>query len=745
MQAGGAIGLDANGCCGQDQGVSKPTRTRKTPANRPAAAAISRGSQPEQTGVLRSWLLGGLIVAAAVAIYIPAFRAGFIWDDDFYVLDNPQVVQPGHLAELWFSQHQVISQYYPLTMTGFWLEYRLWGRDHPAGYHVVNVLLHALGCLLLWRVLVRLAVPGAWWGAMLFALHPVCVATVAWIAELKNVLSLVLAMLAVLAYLRFEQSSRPRRWAWYGGAVLMFLLAMLSKTAIMPLAVLAVWRIGWREGRVRWRPLWQAAPFVVVAAGLAVVTVCCERGMTSNADILETNWADRVTVAGRAAWFYLSKAAWPIDLMVVYPRWRIDSTKAMSYVPLAGVVISAVGVWLVRRRLWGRSLGLALGFYLLTLLPVLGFVPIAFMGFSWVADHWQYFPLGGLCALAGAAIDWFCRRGPAWRMSGTAVSLAVLGAFFIATWQRAAIYENSLKLWTDNLDKNDQAWIAYRNRGAYFNQQGHYDQAIADFNQLVALLPQRAMAYFERGVVHGQNKYLDKAIADYTKAITIDRGYVAAYNNRGNANIRKGNYDGAIADCTKAIELDPQYAAAYDNRGSAYFRKGDNDRAIADCSKAIELDPRYVPAYGNRGNAYSSQGDNDRAISDFTKAIELDPRNAEAYSNRGVAYMSLGQVDRALADFDKAVELGPSDPVNYNNRAVAYDRKGEQDRAIADCNRAIELDPKMAAAYESRAEAFFHKKDYARAWADVDACRRLKGEIDAKFLESLRKESGRAD
>jgi hypothetical protein len=202
------------------------------PSSRPERRANATTRSPQAAGA-KTLLLPILLIAATLVAYQRVWHAGFIWDDDFYVTQNPTLRDLAGLGRIWF-QVGAVPQYYPLVHTVFWLEYHLWGLD-PVGYHVVNVLLHGLAAVLLARVLLRLRVPGAWLAAFIFALHPVCVESVAWITELKNVLSAVFYFAAALAYWRFAELREGggvdrREWGWYAGALGLYAAALLSKT-----------------------------------------------------------------------------------------------------------------------------------------------------------------------------------------------------------------------------------------------------------------------------------------------------------------------------------------------------------------------------------------------------------------------------------------------------------------------------------------------------------------------------------
>jgi len=497
------------------------------------------------------------MVAVTLLAYAPAMRTGFIWDDGLYVTGNPDVTRPGSFHRIWVGRQPSVEQYYPLTLTTFWVEYRLWG-PNPTGYHVTNILLHAVAAVLAWRVLRRLGVPGAWLGAMLFALHPVAVATTAWITARKSLLSLVFAASSVLAFLRFDEE---RRYRWYVTSVVLFLLALLGKTAVMPLPAVLLLAVWWRRGRVGSRDVLRVAPFFALAVGLAAVTVWFEHSLAQPRPGLALGVATRLAVAGRAVWFYLAKAVVPVGLTVVYKRWPIDPGRVSPWIPLAAWTIPAAGWWWFRRKRWLRPATLAFAYYVLMLLPVLGFVGIAFMEYAWVADHWQYYSLVGLCALGGAAGRRLCGRRPLTALPGAIAAAAVLTLFFVLTWQRAALYHDTVTLWTDNIRKNPEAPVAYFNRGCFYL--GKRD--------------------------------LDKALADLTRAIELDPGIAAFYNNRGCVHFYRRNLEEALADLTRAIELDPAMADAYRNRAMVFFFREDYDRAWADITTCQALGGRVDP------------------------------------------------------------------------------------------------------------------------------------------------------
>jgi tetratricopeptide (TPR) repeat protein len=284
---------------------------------------------------------------------------------------------------------------------------------------------------------------------------------------------------------------------------------------------------------------------------------------------------------------------------------------------------------------------------------------------------------------------------------------------------------------------------AYYNRGNAYSKQGNVSQAIADYTRAIAISPEYATAYNNRGVVYSKQDNMSEAIADYTKAIEINPDDAEAYYNRGNIYDRQGNFPQAIADYTRAIVISPEYAAAHNNRGVVYIKQGNFPQAIAGFTKAIAISPDFEKAYNNRGLAYDIQGNFPQAIADYTKAIEINPDYATAYNNRGNTYAKQNNSTEAIADYTKAIAISPKYAEAYYNRGLAYDVQDNPTEAIADYTKAIEINPNFANAYNHRGAAYYRKKEYDKAWADVHKAEESGAIVDPRFLEDLKKASGR--
>src|SRR5215467_9889539 len=410
----------------------------KAPKNRTARTQLA-----SEKGNCRSIWLGAALVAVTLLAYLPAaLHGGFVWDDDKYVTANRLLTAPDGLRRIWFSFDSP-SQYFPLVYTTFRLEHALWGLN-PSGYHWVNILLHVVNALLVWRLLVRLSVPGAWLAAAIFSLHPVQVESVAWVTELKNVLMGCFFLLTLLSWLTFVDERTERPWLFYG------------------LALLTIWWERFHQGTLG--PLFALSPM------------------------------ERTLVASRAIWFYLSKLFWPSSLTFIYPQWTIRPTHLLDYGWLMALAALGVMIYLVRRYV-GRGVEVAAAFFVLTLSPVLGFIMLYTFRYTFVADHYQYLASIGPIALAAAgtatlAATW---KGSRRLILGSAV--CVVGILAALTWHQTKIYDNLETLWRDTLAKNPGSWMAHTNLGGALARQGKLTEAIEQYDRALQLKPDEAEAY----------------------------------------------------------------------------------------------------------------------------------------------------------------------------------------------------------------------------------------------------------
>jgi protein O-mannosyl-transferase len=651
--------------------------------------AGSQTKMPLRQRMLPVWQ-AGLIVLLVVLVYLPVLRNGFIWDDDSYVTENATLHDLDGLRRIWFDVGAV-PQYYPMVHSSFWVEYHLWGLN-PVGFHLVNVLLHAVAAVLLWQVLRHLEIPGAWLAALIFGLHPIEVESVSWVTERKNVLSAVFYFSAALAYFRFAPPSgsavqNHHRWYWYSGALILFLAALWSKTVTcsLPAALLLVcW---WKKGRIQRNDILPLLPFFALGMGLGLLTAWMEK---HHVGAQGTDWsltfADRCLIAGRALWFYAGKLVWPTHLAFIYPRWRVDTAAWWQWLfPLAAISV-IIGLWLTRPRT-GRGPLVAVLFFAGTLGPALGFVNVYPMRYSFVADHFQYLAGIGLISLCAAGLA----RLPCVFPAAIAVMLGIM------TWQQTGVYRSQEFLWRDTLTKNPDCWLAHNNLGIYLYREGHLAEAIEHYHKAIRINPDRYDAYYSLGAALADEGRLDEAIENYRKAIQLNPDYAFAFNNLGNALAAKGQLDGAVRSYRRAVQIAPKYSTALNNLGVVLAAQGQLDEAIQSYHRAIQSNPKNSDPYVNLGITLGQLGRTREAVVQYREVLKLDPDLPTALNN--LAWALATSPDDPLRNGAEAVRLAEraceltqyTQPWFVGTLAAACAEAGRFPEAIATAEKAVQL------------------------------------------------------
>lgn len=651
------------------------------------ASLVSRHSHFQ----LREWLFAVGLVAAVFLTYQPAWHGQFLWDDDAHVTE-PELQSWNGLYRIWFDV-KATQQYYPLLHSAFWLQHKLWG-DSPLGYHLVNIFLHATAALLVALILRKLAIPGAYFAAAIFALHPVHVESVAWITELKNTLSAVFYLGAAAIYLDFD---RTRKNWLYETALALFMLGLLSKTvtATLPAALLVVF--WWQRGRLSWRrdalPL---VPFFVIGAAAGIFTAWVERTLIgADGEAFALTVVERGLIAGRAIWFYLGKLLWPAELIFIYPRWQIDQTAAWQYAFPAAALLLLGAAWAVRRR--SRAPLACLLLFIGTLFPVLGFCNVYPFIYSYVADHFQYLASLSVISLvaAGAALL-LLRGGLRRRAIGYAVCLALLATLATLTWRQCRMYANVETLYRTTLDANPGCWLAHHNLGLILAGRKQFDDAMACYEKALEFKPDCADAYLNMGSIRMSQDDYEGAIAMYRKAIEIKPDYSNAYYNLGVVFQDHGKVAEALAHFQKAVEKKPDNARAHYNLGVVLDQQGDTDAAIAHYRKVIDIKPGNAKAHFNLAAALCRKGEGNQAIPHFRRVLELMPDHAETYVSLGIVYGQQGNFDEAMGYLRKALELKPDHAEAHAKLGAALAQQGCLDEAVEHFRKALGADPKHA-------------------------------------------------
>ncbi len=495
-----------------------------------------------------------LIVLVGGWIYGPALHGGWVWDDLTEIPRNSVLPDPHGLAKIWAGSAG--PDYFPLKTSVQWVLWRAWG-ENAFGYHLVSLGLHLLGALLFWRLLEKLGLRLAWLGGLFFVVHPLVVESVAWIAELKNTLSLVFLLAAMLAYVRFDEGAPGKRRLPYALALVRFALALLSKSSVVMFPFVLLLYAWWRRGRVARRDLAAAAPFFGLSLLLGLVTVFFQyHRALAFWTIPVGGAASHLAVAGTSLAFYFWKGLVPLGLQPMYRQWSVLPPSPAQFLPWLALAVLAAGLW-IRRATWGRPAALGLGFFVLNLVPVLGFLPMSYLHISWVADHFVYLSLLGLVGLGAAAAGALWDRCPAGRI-GLAGGIAVLA--LLMAWESrgyAASFRSDEALWTRTLQRNPEAWLARVDLGQDLFQAGRLEEAIGQYDRALAIRSDLPEAYYNRGSIFLRLGRLPEAIRDLEAALRLQPASPDALTNLGNAFARSGRFAQAIGCYERALRIEP--------------------------------------------------------------------------------------------------------------------------------------------------------------------------------------------
>jgi tetratricopeptide (TPR) repeat protein len=630
----------------------------------------------------RRFLLCCLCIACVTFLaFAPALKNGFTnWDDDRFVTANPDVhgFSAHNLSKIFTSAY--VNHYAPLTMLSFMGEYSLFRLD-PAAYHLTNVLLHIINALLVFALIYGLS--GSYFTglltALLFAVHPLQVESVAWIAERKGVLSAAFYFAALIAYLRFMKNGKRTT---YAAVMIFFILSLLSKSMAISLPFVLL-LIDYLTGRkIDKKTLIEKTPLFILSIIFTVIAIMSKQDAMGQGPHYSP--VQNILAPAFEICFYLVKSIVPFNLCALYDTGEGNALTLIMAVSAAAVCGIAVAVYYSRR--YSRIAVFCALYFIVTLAPVLQIVSSG--GWTKVADRYTYIPLIGVYFLFASMFSYLLKNTfkklAFARMALFTGCLAIVAFLVYATSCQCLVWRDGFSLW-DNAVKTSPSALAYSNRGYALYLRHDYARALDDYN----------------------------------RAIEINSTYAPIFNKRGNVLNAVGDLEHAIEDYTQAIAIDPRYAQAFNNRGVVYKIKGDFGRAAEDFLEAVRLDPRYAQAFGNLGGVYCYRGELDRAIDAYNQAVRLDPEFAEGYFGRGLAFCIQGEFSRGVEDYNRAIGLNPNYTEAYNNRGVAQKDMGDLTSAVESFNHALALNSRYAQAYYGRGLAFMAQGIYDRAQDDL--------------------------
>jgi tetratricopeptide (TPR) repeat protein len=626
------------------------------------------------------WLGGLAIVLLGAWAFAPALHGTFVWDDQSEIVDHAALRDARGLWKIWFAPET--PDYFPLKATVQWVQWQLW-QEHTLGYHLTNLALHLASALL---------------GGLLFAVHPVVVESVAWIAELKNTLSLPPLLLAAWFWLEFDAERRPRDYARALGC---FLAAGLCKTSVVMFPVLLLVHAWWARRRVTGRDLRASAPFFAVSLALGLVTLWFQHSRaTVGWDIPIGGPWERIAVAGHALIFYLGKCVWPAGLLPLYPRLGAGENVLAQAWPWLAFGVAGWAGWRARAG-WGRHVLFGLAWFGINLLPVLGLVKMSYLHFTSVADHFVYLPLLGLLALAAAGAEqvWARADQGARKLAAVAAAAIVLAAAGLAR-QHAAHFASEEALWRHTLTRNAAAWAAHNNLGTALLRRGRPAEALPHFEAAVRLRPDYGSAHGNIETALIMLGRTEEALAHYREAVRVAPTDAGRHLNLAALLVQTGRYAEAIGHYEEALRLAPGSAKAEKGLAVAYHLGGHTAEAIAHYERGLAAEPD-ADTHVNLGALLAALGRGDEAIAHYQQALALNPLHAEAHYNLGVLLAQRGDWAAAAAQFQETLRQHPEHAEAHYHLGRFHAQRGDIAAARSQFAEALKLKPGLAEAREA--------------------------------------------
>ena len=599
-----------------------------------------------------------LIVLAGWWIYAPALHGTWLWDDGSRISENPRVQDPAGLWQIAFTP--VAADDFRLTEAMDWLQWQLWG-DHTFGFHVTNVALHLVSAFLIWRLFTRLGLREAWLGALLFVIHPLLVESVAWVSELKNTLSLVPLLVALNLFVEFDRTRRPRD---YLALLFCFLVALLAKSSVAMFPGVMLLYAWWKRDRLTRRDLLPAAPCLLLSAllGLGAAAHQASTRLWEGDSFALGGVASRIAGAGLDLGFYFGRFFLPLDPLPNYPRWTIDPPTAAQFLPWLAMAVAFC--WLWRRRAgWGRHVLFGLGFFVINLLPVLGFAKGSYFQIAWVADHFAYLAMIGLIGLVTAAMGDLTDRFQLFSRPLYAVAAgAILLWLMVQSHAYAQQYRDTMTLWTYTIARNPGTFMGQTVVGNELLAHGEAADAIPHYRIALRFEPNFPMARNFLGVALAKTGHPEEAIAEFRETIRRAPLEPVAYRSLGLALADADRVEEALPYLRQAAELDPDSAAPHVDLSRFQVQLHHVAEGVAEARTAVNLEPDNGKTHAALGYALVYAGKEDEAIREYREALRLMPNDAETHNRLGYLLARAQQWPEAIAEFQTALKLQPDYP-----------------------------------------------------------------------------------
>ncbi len=684
------------------------------------------------------------------AAYWPVLGNGFVnFDDDRYVYDNPRVqdgLSTGGLA--WAFRSTTNANWHPLTWISHMIDCQIW-KLNPLGHHLTNLLLHLANTVLLFTLFVRLT--GFTWRsafvAALFAVHPLHVESVAWVAERKDVLSTLFFLLTLMAYVRYSERPDVKRYAL---VTALFVFGLMAKPMLVtvPLVMLMLdyWpirRLARQMDRkngprpaVR-RLLVERIPLFALTLASCVVTMHVQRAGGAFNSTEGVALSDRLSTVAAGYGAYIIKMLWPVELGVIYPypaggvpAWQV----AGSLLLFLGISVLA---WMTRRTRPYLAFGWL--WFVVTLLPVIGIVQV---GSQFIADRYTYIPLIGLFVAISWGIGDLLRRQDR-LISVTAAPAAILILLLAAgTFAQSRHWKDGYTLFTHTLSVAAPSASAHTNLGIACAERGDQDAAIEHYRKALELDPNHANARFNLGNAYFRKRMFDDAVREYLTAVEQYQqselsGSARVQTNLGDAYQKLRMYDLAEEQYRKALDSEPDYMPAITNLGTLLKETGRFDEAEVLFRSALGVSSKDAESHSSLGVALAGQNRLDEAIEEFRTAIRLDPKHAGAHVNLANVYASRREFDKAAKEYRMAIKCEPDSMEAHHNLGLVLKMQGDLDGAIAELRKAVDINPSAPSPHATLAAVLYQAGDYPGAWREIHECEAVRGRPPQSLLDAL--------
>lgn len=641
----------------------------------------------------RNHITAFLITLITFLVYLPALQNGFVnFDDPIYVTENINIRTLDLGLLKWSFTSKVLDLWHPISFLSLALDFAVWGQN-PTGYHLSNIVLHALNTFIVYILAVSLIKSGNYMQhketlfagcitAFLFGIHPLHVESVAWVSERKDLLCAFFFLSSIISYLRYV--SEKSGVVHYLISLLLFALAVMSKPMAisLPIVLLILDYFPMKRLTVAGKTiktLMEKIPFFFIGA-IPVLITLWPQDSTDAINMAARPFTERLLMYTYGSMFYLIKMISPSDLAPFYPIPAREILQEFRYLG-SGILLFLISLYSITSLRHGKLFFCCWLYYIATLIPVMGIIGGVPQS---MADRYTYLPSLGPFLLSGVlVVTIYGRIAKKYKIATISVLLLYSVILINKSIDHIGVWRDSTTFWSYEEKLYPKSLYHFFNSiGVNNNASGNFNQAVIEFSKAMEIDPENESAYNNRGYAYiGLGRY-NEAVKDLSRAIELEPREARAYTNRGYAYSLMGRYKEAIADLNKAIELNPNRANTYNNRGYAYNALGIFNQSIEDLSKAIELNPRLANAFNNRASAYDSLGQHTQAIDDLSEAIKLDPKYASAYLNRGIIYTKLHNYQDAMVDFSKCIELNPRDAVAYRYLGYTYRQSGNLEKAI---------------------------------------------------------------